>query len=186
MSVNIEATLLNVLLSNPHSPAQAILTDDTNLIQEKNTEEEPESPSSVSASSSSSVSASSSSSVSASSSSIVIQPTLNAIHREEPNEKPDDVLQDSSSKDQKLQETYRPPKGEWPRESISIVCPNCQTFAYTQVKSSTTLLTILIGIAQFFLEFSLLFIPVCSPPVKQINHYCPNCHSFLGEAPALS
>ncbi|CAF5088787.1 unnamed protein product, partial [Rotaria magnacalcarata] len=77
MSVNIEATLLNVLLSNPHSPAQAILTDDTNLIQEKNTEEEPESPSSVSASSSS----------------IVIQPTLNAIHREEPNEKPDDVLQ---------------------------------------------------------------------------------------------
>ncbi|CAF2041219.1 unnamed protein product [Rotaria magnacalcarata] len=170
MSVNIEATLLNVLLSNPHSPAQAILTDDTNLIQEKNTEEEPESPSSVSASSSS----------------IVIQPTLNAIHREEPNEKPDDVLQDSSSKDQKLQETYRPPKGEWPRESISIVCPNCQTFAYTQVKSSTTLLTILIGIAQFFLEFSLLFIPVCSPPVKQINHYCPNCHSFLGEAPTLS
>ncbi|CAF3278949.1 unnamed protein product [Rotaria socialis] len=164
MSVNVEATLLDVSLSNPHSQAQAKLADDTNLNQEKNTEEEPES---------------------SSSSSIVIQPTQDAIHREVPNEKLDDSLQGSSSKDEKLQETYRPPEGKWPRKSISIVCPNCQALAYTQIKVSTTPLTILIGIAQFFFEFSLLFIPICAPPCKQINHYCPNCHSFLGEAPVL-
>lgn len=94
-------------------------------------------------------------------------------------------IEESPSKGEQLTSGGYPHDNEWPRESISVICPQCDALIYTQTTTSITPTTLLIAVAEYFIEFSLFFIPLYLPPFQRLVHYCPKCQAVLGEVSEL-
>uniref|UniRef100_A0A914DYP4 LITAF domain-containing protein n=1 Tax=Acrobeloides nanus TaxID=290746 RepID=A0A914DYP4_9BILA len=68
-------------------------------------------------------------------------------------------------------------------KSIQMTCPHCHQQVVTRVKYNPGLLTWLLvgGCIVFGFWLGCCLIPLCIDDCQDVEHFCPNCKSYLGQ-----
>ncbi|XP_018566761.1 lipopolysaccharide-induced tumor necrosis factor-alpha factor homolog [Anoplophora glabripennis] len=65
-------------------------------------------------------------------------------------------------------------------ERSRITCPSCHAQVTTDVVLENNTNTHLFAVLLCLICFPCVFIPYCTDSCKSKNHYCPNCHAYIG------
>uniref|UniRef100_A0AC35FRT0 LITAF domain-containing protein n=1 Tax=Panagrolaimus sp. PS1159 TaxID=55785 RepID=A0AC35FRT0_9BILA len=64
-------------------------------------------------------------------------------------------------------------------------CPHCRAQIATRCNSTFSMMDIIILLIGLFLFFPLICVVLCCSPWHDYEHFCPNCHRFLGKSTSL-
>uniref|UniRef100_A0A914P8V3 LITAF domain-containing protein n=1 Tax=Panagrolaimus davidi TaxID=227884 RepID=A0A914P8V3_9BILA len=69
--------------------------------------------------------------------------------------------------------------------SFRTQCPHCRAQIETRCTSTFSMMDIIILLLGVFFFFPLICVVLCCSPCHDYEHYCPNCHQFLGKSTSI-